>query len=291
MDDLISVIVPALNAEAYIERCLDSLVRQTYQNLEIICSDDGSTDGTVEKIKQYNDPRIKLIVRGQNYGISLTRNFGIGIASGKYIGFIDSDDFVDPDFYQKLHRSMIENDAEIVSTATRVIWPDKTRIWSSKPQVCQKFEDKLIAVRNGSCWNKLYKRDLIRRNNIEFPAGVVFEDNLFIVKCLFFCNKLVIIDDTAYNYMMVSSSLTHDPAKQEARKKNSLTVTKMMVDFISTHTPRSKKEVLRFILRNIVVSDYLADNEYYHRFKAMTGPSFRLYKARFKALKKSWFKK
>ena len=82
MDDLISVIVPALNAEAYIERCLDSLVRQTYQNLEIICIDDGSTDGTVEKIKQYNDPRIKLIVRGQNYGISLTRNFGIGIASG-----------------------------------------------------------------------------------------------------------------------------------------------------------------------------------------------------------------
>ncbi len=201
MDDLISVIVPALNAEAYIERCLDSLVRQTYQNLEIICIDDGSTDGTVEKIKQYNDPRIKLIVRGQNYGISLTRNFGIGIASGKYFGFIDSDDFVDPDFYQKLHRSMIENDAEIVSTATRVIWPDKTRIWSSKPQVCQKFEDKLIAVRNGSCWNKLYKRDLIRRNNIEFPAGVVFEDNLFIVKCLFFCNKLVIIDDTAYNYI------------------------------------------------------------------------------------------
>ena len=63
-----------------------------------ICIDDGSTDGTVEKIKQYNDPRIKLIVRGQNYGISLTRNFGIGIASGKYIGFIDSDDFVDPDF-------------------------------------------------------------------------------------------------------------------------------------------------------------------------------------------------
>ena len=63
MDDLISVIVPALNAEAYIERCLDSLVRQTYQNLEIICIDDGSTDGTVEKIKQYNDPRIKLIVR------------------------------------------------------------------------------------------------------------------------------------------------------------------------------------------------------------------------------------
>ncbi len=120
---------------------------------------------------------------------------------------------------------------------------------------------------------------------------MVFEDNLFIVKCLFFCNKLVIIDDTAYNYMMVSSSLTHNPAKQEARKKNSLTVTKMMVDFVGAHTPRSKKDVLRFIIRNIVVSDYLADNEYYHRFKAITGPSFHLYKARFKALKKSWFKK
>ena len=108
MNDLISVIVPAYNAEAFIERCLNSLLRQTYENLEIICINDASTDNTAQTVKKINDPRIRLINNEQNLGISLTRNRGMEIARGKYIGFIDSDDFVDPDFYEKLHARRLQ---------------------------------------------------------------------------------------------------------------------------------------------------------------------------------------
>ena len=87
MNDLISVIVPAYNAEAFIERCLNSLLRQTYENLEIICINDASTDNTAQTVKKINDPRIRLINNEQNLGISLTRNRGMEIARGKYIGF------------------------------------------------------------------------------------------------------------------------------------------------------------------------------------------------------------
>ena len=102
MDDLISVIIAAYNSEKFIRRCLLSVISQTHQNLEIIVIDDGSTDKTVDIIRSINDSRIRLIQRQQNYGISLTRNHGIDIAKGKYIGFIDADDFIDPDFYQNL---------------------------------------------------------------------------------------------------------------------------------------------------------------------------------------------
>ena len=143
MNDLISVIVPAYNAEAFIERCLNSLLRQTYENLEIICINDASTDNTAQTVKKINDPRVRLINNEQNFGISLTRNRGMEIARGKYIGFIDSDDFVDPDFYEKLHRAAVANDAEVVTAATSVEWPDKTKIWAGRPGICTGFADKL----------------------------------------------------------------------------------------------------------------------------------------------------
>lgn len=179
MNDLISVIVPAYNAEAFIERCLNSLLRQTYENLEIICINDASTDNTAQTVKKINDPRIRLINNEQNLGISLTRNRGMEIARGKYIGFIDSDDFVDPDFYEKLHRAAVANDAEVVTAATSVEWPDKTKIWAGRPGICTGFADKLKAVRNGSCWNKLYQTDFLRKHKLEFPAGLIAEDNFF----------------------------------------------------------------------------------------------------------------
>lgn len=219
MNDLISVIVPAYNAEAFIDRCLNSLLRQTYENLEIICINDASTDNTAQTVRKINDPRIRLINNEQNLGISLTRNRGMEIARGKYIGFIDSDDFVDPDFYEKLHRAAVANDAEVVTAATSVEWPDKTKIWAGRPGVCTGFADKLKAVRNGSCWNKLYQTGFLRKHKLEFPAGLIAEDNFFIIRCLHCCAGLAVIDDTRYHYIMMPSSLTHDPQKAEKRKK------------------------------------------------------------------------
>lgn len=288
MNDLISVIVPAYNAEAFIERCLNSLLRQTYENLEIICINDASTDNTAQTVKKINDPRIRLINNEQNLGISLTRNRGMEIARSKYIGFIDSDDFVDPDFYEKLHRAAVANDAEVVTAATSVEWPDKNKIWAGRPGVCTGFADKLKAVRNGSCWNKLYQTGFLREHKLEFPAGLIAEDNFFIIRCLHCCARLAVIDDTRYHYIMMPSSLTHDPQKAEKRKKDSLTISRMIVEFIEQNAPEHKKATVAFIIKNVVAAQYFADIGYYRQFKAFAGFSGMLFKARFKALRRKW---
>ena len=252
MNDLISVIVPAYNAEAFIDRCLNSLLRQTYENLEIICINDASTDNTAQTVRKINDPRIRLINNEQNL------------------------------------RAAVANDAEVVTAATSVEWPDKTKIWAGRPGVCTGFADKLKAVRNGSCWNKLYQTGFLRKHKLEFPAGLIAEDNFFIIRCLHCCARLAVIDDTRYHYIMMPSSLTHDPQKAEKRKNDSLTISRMIVEFIEQNAPEHKKAAVAFIIKNVVAAQYFADNGYYRQFKAFAGFSGMLFKARFKALRRKW---
>ena len=291
MDDLISVIIPAYNAEKVIIRCLDSITKQTYRNLEIICIDDKSTDNTVKIIRSISDPRIKLIEHSQNVGISQVRNHGIEIAKGKYIGFVDSDDYVDADFFEKLHSAIVRYGSEIVSTATSVEWPNQTRLWQTKPQMAYDFVDKLRAVRNGSCWNKLYKAEFIHKYDIRFPAGLIHEDNLFIIYCLSYCSKLAIINDTKYHYVMSESSLTHNPQKARLRKNDSLVICKKIIDYVKEKHPKAKQAAITFIIKNIILLPYLLDPQYYGELRKSTGFSFRLWKAKLKALKKEWLRK
>ena len=114
MENLISVIVPVYNIEAYLRKCIDSILAQTYTNLEIILVDDGSTDNSGEICNEYaaKDARIRVIHKG-NGGLSSARNTGIDIATGKYIGFVDSDDYLAPDMYEKLLGAIVNNHADI----------------------------------------------------------------------------------------------------------------------------------------------------------------------------------
>lgn len=110
----VSIIVPIYNVEKYLKRCLDSLVNQTLNDIEIICINDGSTDGSLEILNEYGrrDDRI-VIINQENSGLSATRNKGIDIAKGQFIGFVDSDDWVSKDYFEKLYNSAIQNEAEI----------------------------------------------------------------------------------------------------------------------------------------------------------------------------------
>ena len=110
----ISIIVPVYNVEKYLERCLDSLINQTLKDIEIICINDGSTDNSSEILKEYakKDSRI-IIINQNNQGISVARNNGMNKAKGKYIGFVDSDDWVDLDFFEKLYKAAEKHNAQI----------------------------------------------------------------------------------------------------------------------------------------------------------------------------------
>lgn len=109
----VSVIVPIYNSEKYLKKCIDSLVSQTLSDMEFILINDGSTDSSDSIINSYNDSRIKYFKRS-NHGIGATRNFGIDHASGEFIGFLDSDDYVEPDMYEKLYNECIDRNLDIV---------------------------------------------------------------------------------------------------------------------------------------------------------------------------------
>ncbi|HFI0430083.1 TPA: glycosyltransferase family 2 protein, partial [Streptococcus suis] len=112
---IISVCVPVYNSSTYLKECIESIRNQTFKDLEIICVDDGSTDNSLEILKEFQklDPRIQLIVQERNMGVGAARNRAIDLASGQYMSFIDSDDFIEPEMFEELYNKAIEKDAEI----------------------------------------------------------------------------------------------------------------------------------------------------------------------------------
>lgn len=176
--DLISVIVPVYNVECYLEKCIESICAQTYRHLEIILSDDGSTDrsGAICDAYAQKDSRI-LVIHKENGGLSDARNAGIEIASGKWFMFVDSDDTITPDTVERLYRAAMENDCEIAvcnivriydDGATEPFYhPVKTMtVWAGQ----QRFE----TLKQPSVCNKLFRADMFR--DVRFPKGKFYED-------------------------------------------------------------------------------------------------------------------
>ena len=184
--DKISVIIPIYNTEAYLRKCLNSVLVQTYQNFEIICVDDGSTDLSGEILKQYaaEDSRIQVIFQ-QNMGQSEARNVALSNVKGKYVYFLDSDDFIHPQTLEVLYRVLKESECAIAVTKQTKIY-DANPIDISNLQYVIKKPALLNILQNeesGSVvWNKLYRADLVR--NRKFIKGIYFEDWPWIT-CLF----------------------------------------------------------------------------------------------------------
>ena len=125
MNKKISVIVAVYNTEKYLKRCLESLIHQSYQNLEIIVVEDGSKDDSKPVLENYkNNPKIKIIYNKKNSGLSYSRNRGLENATGDYIGYLDSDDYVDADYYEKLMQSINENKSDIAICDMKVVYDD-----------------------------------------------------------------------------------------------------------------------------------------------------------------------
>lgn len=203
----ISVIIPVYNVEPYLRRCLDSIVNQTLSDIEIICINDGSTDNSLDILKEYEakDSRIKIINFTENCGVATARNTGIKAAIGKYIGFIDSDDYVDLDFYDKLYTRSQQTDADIIKGADlKLIYPDgKIEIYRQNSKI---KKNKL------NFWSQytsaIYKSELILENKIEFPPGLIIgEDPVFATKSAILANKVDVIDDAQYYYCRREDSL------------------------------------------------------------------------------------
>lgn len=205
---IISVIVPVYNTKEYLRRCLDSVLAQTYKDFECILVDDGSTDASGKICDEYaaKDNRFKPFHK-DNEGISATREFGIQHASGQYIQFVDSDDWIEPDMLEKMYVMAINENADIVGCNFIEDFLNK------KVKHCTYYKDKesflrdVIASKWGVLWKIMFKRSLLLDYNIHFPKGIDGGEDYFVVSYLLLsCNQAVCVDDYLYHYFRANPS-------------------------------------------------------------------------------------
>lgn len=204
----VSIIVPVYNVENYIKKCLESLVNQTLKDIEIIIVNDGSTDNSEKIIQKYLEKyqyKIKYVTK-QNGGLSDARNYGMKFATGEYIAFLDSDDYVDITLYEKMYNKAIEEDCDFVECDFIWKYEDKEIkdygiIYENKHEMLEKA--RVVA------WNKLIKRKLINKTQIKFPKGLRYEDVEFFYKLLPYINKFGFIKEFLIYYVQRSNSIVN----------------------------------------------------------------------------------
>src|SRR5574344_145120 len=248
---LISIIIPVYNTADYLTKCVYSIVSQSYRNLEIIIIDDGSTDESLKLLKELfsKDERIKIIHQN-NSGLSATRNTGIKLANGEYIAFIDSDDYIDKEFIEKLYHAVFKHKSEIAVCNFVNEIPEKEwtkfqqekksqRITINKPSFSGTKSGFFSTVRLLteqenidviSC-NKLYDAKLFRK--IKFPIGVTNEDNFTTYKLYFAASKITFIKEPLYHYVMREKSIMHASIKKQKHLENKLSASNAAIKYFS----------------------------------------------------------
>ncbi len=207
---IISVIVPVYNMAPYIERCLNSICEQTFQALESILVDDGSTDGSGDICDEYaeKDGRIR-VVHKQNQGLSAARNTGIELSACDLVGFVDSDDWIEPDMYQVLYDNLCKYNAEVSTCAHDRVKFDGS---VSVDPVVRDREEAMLAVMQDPyisvfAWNKLYKKSLF--NRVRYPNGRLYEDYYVILELLEEASLMVSTNAPKYHYTIREDSITN----------------------------------------------------------------------------------
>lgn len=212
----LSIIVPVYNVEKYLQKCLESLIKQTLKDIEIICVNDGSMDNSLAILKEFasKDSRIKII-DNQHQGVAKTRNTGIEQTTGEYIGFVDSDDYIDIDFFEKLYNSATKSNSDI-AIASILKHKNFFNIYNAKytkEETAITIQDKIKLCEDKKhfffyAWNKIYHSGFIKENNIKFSEGQIYEDVMFAIKALYYSNKIISVYGTKYHYIEHENSLT-----------------------------------------------------------------------------------
>ena len=205
----ISVIVPVYKVEEYLRKCLDSLVNQTLKDIEIIVVNDGSPDNSNDIILEYANqyPNVKAFKK-DNSGLSDTRNFGIKHAKGEYITFVDSDDWVKLDMYEKLYNKAKEKDYDIVTSDINYVYPDHNEIIYTDPKKDTNDIRRVFINLYPTVCTKIFKRELFLKNKLEFKSGVWYEDVEMMYRLLPLINSIGVVHEDFYQYLQREKSIT-----------------------------------------------------------------------------------
>jgi len=207
MSNLVSVIIPIYNVEQYLEKCLDSIINQTYKNLEIICVNDCSPDNSSKILDEYSsrDKRIKIVNREKNGGLSAARNTGLDNATGEYIYFLDSDDWIDENYIECMLNAALSSKTEVVLN-TNIIseyenFSKKYTVRNFNPD--GEFINKINAINKAPAmaWCRLFERNFLLKNNLKFLEGFIHEDIDFHHRTLNLLDKIYIFEGAQYHYL------------------------------------------------------------------------------------------
>ena len=216
----VSVIIPIYNTEEYLKECLDSVISQTLTDIEIICIDDGSTDGSLNILKEYalNDNRIKIL-KQKNKGAGAARNLGIKNATGEFVNFFDSDDYMKPEMLKELYNKAIEIGSDI-TVCRSIIYRENSASFEDVEHSIERkiigsklffepeeFKDNIFQIFVGWPWDKIYKRDFILKNRLKFQEIRQSNDTFFVLFSLVLANKISIVDEILATHRMHEKSL------------------------------------------------------------------------------------
>ena len=287
----ISIIVPIYNAEKYLNKCIKSLINQTKQELEFVLVNDGSTDTSEDIIKSYKDKRIKYF-KNKNQGIGKTRNFGIDKATGKYIMFLDSDDYLATHACEELYKKAEKEKLDLVicnfyRVEEETEKQEEVKIPEFQNTTLKENKQLLLNV-NLAPWNKLYKAGLLKKNNIQFVEDLKYEDAPFVIEAMDKSKKIGYLDKALNYYVIHKNSETTIRDKRifdiiqivdkirkyfSKRKEFTETVDKLSVRILTNYTIQQRvqedKEIgMKFIDRAFQymkenIPDY-KDNKYFN---------------------------
>lgn len=223
----VSVIVPVYNVEKYLERCLNSLVNQTLENIEIIIVNDGTKDNSEEIIKKFMEkyPQKIVYLKKENGGLSDARNYGIPYAKGEYIAFLDSDDYVEKDIYKEMYELAKKENSDMVECDFLWKYPNKVRedigqVYKGKKEMLEKV--RVVA------WNKLIRKSILEKTQIQFPKGLRYEDVEFTYKLIPHLNKVSFLKKPYIHYIQRENSIIN---VQNERTKEIFTVLDNVIDY------------------------------------------------------------
>lgn len=253
MKPLISIIIPVYNVKRYVGKCLDSIMRQKYENLDIVVVDDGSSDDSGEICDNLvkKDERIRVFHK-KNGGLSDARNFGLKKAKGDIVAFVDGDDFVSEDYVSAMYEEMTRNNVDVVVCGYNLVKPKK-EVMSGKEAAAKLLtqQENIDIV----AWNKLYKKSLFVDNNIWFPKGKKHEDTLTTYKVLSKARRVVYLDEVLYCYVEREGSIMQIGKLEEKLEMRELAA-KEAVDYFSDDGDLKQAAEIALLLAKYAYLDF-----------------------------------
>lgn len=283
---LVSIVVPVYNSELYLEQCLDSLIGQTCSNMEIICVNDGSTDRSLDILKEYalKDQRIRIFTKeNEGKGAASARNMGMDHAAGEYIIFLDSDDFFEPDMIQTMMDRLEETNADVVMCRAnrydeqkhRVTMPYISIDFSFAPQkdvfTYKDCPEHIFELGNNITWNKMYRRDFLDEYNLRFEAIPISDDQYVPCLALVLSKRLTIVDKALVNYRFntgTSQVDTHHLHPEASYLASYSIIAKMREYGVFEEVKRSYLNMAIRLLREYFdrMQDYETIHQLYHKY-------------------------